>query len=248
MSYMYDILNEPMLEARLINFELHIIPCLSSIQIIGRLFLNPYLSCFLYVCNACFRWFIFQVIKKNSSAASVLNSYNFTILRSVFYSRNVWVSNPNQTKNISHTFIHNLCCFFFSSSPWGVLFFSHESSVFGSKESVWSEITNPFLDTPKKRTLCWGYIYMTQWPNDVMVRHGATCMAVIFNWIAISESCAKMHRLDNQNATSAFKTARTGIVCKKVNNYDNLHGSYFWNFQHCTSIMFYASLPGGVVV
>ena len=147
--------------------------------------------------------------------------------------------------NISYTFIHSLCCFFFSSSPWGVLIFSHESSVlFVSEESVWSEITNPFMDSPKKRTLCWGYIYMTQWPNDVMIRHGATCMAAIFDlayWIAISESCAEMHRLDNQNETSAFKTARTGIVCKKVNNYDNLHGTFFWNFQRCSSITFYAA-------
>ena len=105
MSYMYDIKNEPMLVARLINFELHIIPCLSSIQIIGRLFLNPYLSCFLYVCNACLRWFIFQVIKKNSSAASVLNSYNFTILRSVFYSRNIWVSNRNKHFVYIHSYL-----------------------------------------------------------------------------------------------------------------------------------------------
>ena len=65
--------------SRLINFELHIIPCLLSIQIIGRLFLNPFLSCFLYVC---LRRFIFQVIKKKLSA-SVLNSYNLSTLRSV---------------------------------------------------------------------------------------------------------------------------------------------------------------------
>ena len=45
----------------------HIIPCLSSIQIIGRLFLNPYLSCFLYVCSVCLRRFIFQVIKKKTT-------------------------------------------------------------------------------------------------------------------------------------------------------------------------------------
>ena len=38
--------------------------CLSSIQIIGRLFLNPYLSCFLYVCSVCLGQFIFQVIFK----------------------------------------------------------------------------------------------------------------------------------------------------------------------------------------
>ena len=71
----------------------HIIPCLSSIQIIGRLFLNPYLSCFVYVCRVCLRRFIFQVEKKNNS--SILNSNNFTILRGVFYSRNVCVSNRN---------------------------------------------------------------------------------------------------------------------------------------------------------
>ena len=55
----------------------HIIPCLSSIQIIGRLFLNPYLSCFLYVCSVCLRRFIFQVKKKNNSTASILNANNF---------------------------------------------------------------------------------------------------------------------------------------------------------------------------
>ena len=60
---------------------------------------NPYLSCFLYICiySVCLRWFIFEVIKKNSST-SVLNSYNFTILiykGTVFYLRNVCVSNQN---------------------------------------------------------------------------------------------------------------------------------------------------------
>ena len=58
MLYMYDILTEPML-------VLHIIPCLSSIQIIGRLFLNPYLSCFLYVSSVYLRRFVLHVIKKN---------------------------------------------------------------------------------------------------------------------------------------------------------------------------------------
>ena len=42
----------------------HIILCLSAIQIIGRLFLNPYFSCLLYVCRVCLRRFIFQVKKK----------------------------------------------------------------------------------------------------------------------------------------------------------------------------------------
>ena len=40
---------------------------LSSIQIIGRVFLNPYLSCFLYVCSVCLRRFIFQVILKKKN-------------------------------------------------------------------------------------------------------------------------------------------------------------------------------------
>ena len=39
----------------ILSHYLHIIPCLSSIQIIGRLFLNPYLSCFLYVWSVCLR-------------------------------------------------------------------------------------------------------------------------------------------------------------------------------------------------
>ena len=47
--------------------------------------------------KASLRRFIFQMkTKKNSSSASVLNSYNFTILRSVFYSRNGCVSNRNR--------------------------------------------------------------------------------------------------------------------------------------------------------
>ena len=75
------------------------------------IFKSAYLSCFLYVCSVCLRRFIFQVIWKNNSSASVLNnSDNFTILRSVFYSRNVSVSN----RNIStfRIFIRTLCCSF----------------------------------------------------------------------------------------------------------------------------------------
>ena len=98
MSCMYDILNEPMLVARLINFELHIIPCLSSC----RLFWNPYLSCFLYVWSVCLHRFIFQV-KKQFISFSLNNSYNFTILRSVFYSRNVRISNRNIYISYIHT-------------------------------------------------------------------------------------------------------------------------------------------------
>ena len=57
-----------------------------------------------YVVSAYAGLFIFQVIeKKNSSSVSVLNSYNFTILRSVFYSRNVFVSHRNMLISYCHT-------------------------------------------------------------------------------------------------------------------------------------------------
>ena len=68
----------------------HLTPCLWSIQIIGRLFLNPYFSCFLYVCSVCLRRFIFQVKKKKKQFIGL----NFTILRSIFYSRNVLSFKP----------------------------------------------------------------------------------------------------------------------------------------------------------
>ena len=48
------------------------------------------------VCSVFLRQCIFQVIKKKkNSSAYVLNSYNFAILRSLFYSRNVCVKNRN---------------------------------------------------------------------------------------------------------------------------------------------------------
>ena len=56
----------------------------------------------LYVYNVCWRRFIFQVIKTKKSA-SVLNFHNFTILRSVFYSRNVCVSNRNRYISYIHS-------------------------------------------------------------------------------------------------------------------------------------------------
>ena len=58
---MYDFLTEPMLMAPYFEpLVTYIIPCLSSIYI-RRLFFNPYLSYFLYVCSVCLRRFIFQV-------------------------------------------------------------------------------------------------------------------------------------------------------------------------------------------
>ena len=60
---------------------------------------------------------LFSKYSKKKSSALVLNSYNFTVLRSVFYSRNVHVS---QTEIYTfRIFICSLCCFFFLSSPWG---------------------------------------------------------------------------------------------------------------------------------
>ena len=80
-------------------------------------------------------------------------------------------------------FICSSCCFFFLSSLWGsvcccfcccFVFFCHEEHedillswkiilfrifrFFGSEESVWSEITNPFLGSPRKtHPYCWFY-------------------------------------------------------------------------------------------
>ena len=68
--------------------SLHFISCSSSIYI-RRLFLNPRLSSFLYVCVCVWlRRFMFKVIKKKTktktkNTASVLNSYNFTMLRCI---------------------------------------------------------------------------------------------------------------------------------------------------------------------
>ena len=52
---------------------------------------------------------LFSKYSKKKSSALVLNSYNFTVLRSVFYSRNVHVS---QTEIYTfRIFICSLCCF-----------------------------------------------------------------------------------------------------------------------------------------
>ena len=132
----------------------HIIPCLSSIQIIGRLFLNPYLSCFLYVCRVCLRRFIFQVKKKNSSAL-ILNSNDFTILRGVFYARNVCVSNRN-TIHFVYSFLAYVsfssclrredrfvvAIFFFLSRSTRTCRWHSKWSFFGS--SVFLVVTNPY--------------------------------------------------------------------------------------------------------
>ena len=83
---------------------------------ICRLFLNPYLSCFLYVCSVCLRRPIFQVIKKKKKqficfSFKINSKNNFTILRSVFYSTNVCVSN----RNIYISYIHTVAYVSFPS-------------------------------------------------------------------------------------------------------------------------------------
>ena len=111
--------------------------------------------------------FFFQIIEKNNSSASILNSYNFTILRGVFYSRNVCL----KAKYI-HFVLSFIAYVAFSSclcrEDQFVVFFPLFSSsrgarrhavvmvndpfsdlaFYGSEESVGSEITNPFLDSP----------------------------------------------------------------------------------------------------
>ena len=145
--------------------ELHIIPCLSSIYF-RRLFLNPYLPCFLYVCSVCLRRFIFQVFKNIYSWA---NSYNLTIVRCILLEKRLCFK-PKDV-HFAYSYV-SLCRFSFLSSPresvgcfffyfphneeqedirchgkWSSVFGS--SVFFGSEESIWSEITNPFLDSPK---------------------------------------------------------------------------------------------------
>ena len=118
---------------------------------------------------------------------------------------------------------HEECCFF----PTNLPFYLAVKNPYNLRSQIGFSQKN----APCVRVIfTWRNDLMTSW--YVMAPH-----AWPFNWIAIRESCPKMHRLDNQNETIAFKTARTGIVCKKANNYDNLHGFFFVNFQHCTSII-----------
>ena len=126
----------------------------SQSERIARLFLNPCLSCF------------FPTNWKNNSSASVLNSYNFTILRSVFYSRNICLVH----------FVHSFVAYVAFSSCLRrenqllLLFFSTRStrtcrchgkwSFFGS--SVFLVVKNPcdlksqirFWILLKKHTIC----------------------------------------------------------------------------------------------
>ena len=109
---------------------------MSSIQIIARLFLNPHLSCF-----------VFQVIEKNNSSASILNSYNFTILRGVFYSRNVCL----KAKYI-HFVLSFVAYVSFSSclrrEDQFVVFFPLFPSSRGPRGHTVVMINDPFSDLP----------------------------------------------------------------------------------------------------
>ena len=115
---------------------LHIIPCMSSIYI-PRLFLNAYFSFFffLYVCSVCLRQFIFQVISKSFG-------FKFWLIillsQGVFYSRENWLSNRNNTFRLFiRRWISRVCCFF--------LYFSHHE---GQEDMPLSKVNDPFFDLP----------------------------------------------------------------------------------------------------
>ena len=88
------------------------------------------------------------------------------------------------------TFIRCVCCFSFLFSPVRIsccccCFFFHEEHedmplswqmilfrifrLFGSEESVWSEITNPFLDSPQKTHPFDFYFILGKRPGDEVV-------------------------------------------------------------------------------
>ena len=119
---------------RLINFESLVTyhsMFVISIQIIGRLFLNPCLSCFLYLCSVCLLTPVYFPSDEKKTATtpaspSVLNSYNYSILVSVFYSRNVCVSNRNIYISHIHSKLMLLFLLVFAVRISLLLFFPHE--------------------------------------------------------------------------------------------------------------------------
>ena len=150
---------------------LHIIPCFSSIYF-RRLFFNPYLSCFLYVCSVCLRRLIFQVLRNINSWA---NSYNLTIVRCILLEKRLCFEPKyvhfaySYVSSCRFSFLssprESVCCFFFyfprheeqedipCHGKWSSVF--GYSVFFGSEESIWSEITNSFLDSPKNMKPDW---------------------------------------------------------------------------------------------
>ena len=91
--------------------------------------------------------FFFQVTEKNNSSASILNSYNFTILRGVFYSRNVCL----KAKYI-HFVLSFVAYVAFSSclrrEDQFVVFFPLFSSSRGARGHAVVMVNDPFSDLP----------------------------------------------------------------------------------------------------
>ena len=136
-----------------------------AIFYIRRLFWNPYLSFSLHVCSGCvcLRRLIFQVIKKKNINFIILLPLGVYSIRETFvFHTEIYTF---------RTFIRCLCCFYFSlifAARISVLFSPHDMHehiplsffcindpfwiyrFFGSEKSTCSEITNPFLDSPKK--------------------------------------------------------------------------------------------------
>ena len=102
--------------------------------------IKPLVVMFFYVYSVCLRRFIFQVIFRLHK-----NSYNFNILRSVFYSRNVCVSTEIYSFRI---FIRTSCCFFFLSSLWGSVRCFFFFFVRGARGHPVVMVNDPFLDLP----------------------------------------------------------------------------------------------------
>ena len=109
---------------------------------------------------------------KKTSSASVLNSDNFTIRRSVFEKRLCF--KPKYIHFVYSFVAHVAFSSCLHCEDQFVAFFSHEEyedmplswkkilfrtfHFFGSEESVWSEITNPFLGSLwKTHPYCWFY-------------------------------------------------------------------------------------------
>ena len=97
--------------------------------------------------SVCLRRFIFQVMKKKTTtpaSPSVLNSYNYSILVSVFYSRNVCVSNRNIYISYFHSYFTLLFLLVFAVGiSLLFLFFSR-----GARGHAFVMVNDPFSDLP----------------------------------------------------------------------------------------------------
>ena len=68
--------------------------------------------------------------------------------------------------NISYTFIHSLCCFFFSSSPWGVLIFPTNLPFYLAAKNPYDLRSQIRFWILPKNAPCVGVIFT--WRNDLM--------------------------------------------------------------------------------